>query len=291
MKVFTITLFIMILIINLKCSFNVKESDIFSVKKGNYSTFKLPKYTATIDFYKTKDNIDIEYLLLKQENARANIIVFGGRDWDIITGVPLYKTLSDYIPVNIFTINYRGFGNSKAKPSISGVLEDANSSLEFFKDYYEEFNKYPTYILGYSLGSYYATSISNNKNVQGIILISTFTNAHELIDFLMNKRIPCLVKLFLNFKIDQNIYALNSYANIDKYSKPLLIMHGEDDYFIPPAMSKKLFELSPSTNKKLVIIKDVGHNKILEEKLYLDQIANNIKEFIINTETGISQSK
>ncbi len=291
MKAKKITLFAILLIINLRCIFNVIESDIYSPQKGNYSFSALPKYFAAIGFYKSKDNIDIEYLFLKHENAKANIIVFGGRDWDLDTGFPLYNSLSDYIPLNIFTINYRGFGNSKGKPGINGVLEDANASLEFFGKRYDEFNKYPTFILGYSLGGFFASAISNNKNIQGIILISTFTNAQEMIDFLMNERIPSLVKLFVKFNIDQNIYSLNSSININKYTKPLLIIHGEDDYFIPPVMSKKLFELSPSKNKMLVIVKDVGHNEILFEKIYLDKVANNIKAFIndVSSEKFIEQ--
>ena len=46
------------------------------------------------------------------------------------------------------------------------------------------------------------------------------------------------------------------------FSKPVLIIHAEDDFLIPVNQAEILFTAVSSTNKKFLKIPDAGHNDI-----------------------------
>jgi hypothetical protein len=51
-------------------------------------------------------------------------------------------------------------------------------------------------------------------------------------------------------------------SRIRSMNHPLLVIHGEDDNVIPASHGRKLFAASPSTDKELNVISNVGHNDL-----------------------------
>lgn len=63
--------------------------------------------------------------------------------------------------------------------------------------------------------------------------------------------------------------------NISKYNTPVLLLHGGTDKIVPSAFSKRLFELIPHDDKKIIIYDESYHeifNDLDREKVFADVI-------------------
>ena len=67
---------------------------------------------------------------------------------------------------------------------------------------------------------------------------------------------------------------------MQKTNKPILFLHGEADDFIPSEMSFKLYNLSPSENKEIHIIKGADHRSILKDSEYNSKAISEINRFL-----------
>jgi len=74
---------------------------------------------------------------------------------------------------------------------------------------------------------------------------------------------------------------LSEYSNdtrIRKFEKPVLVIHGTNDFIIPSSQGQLIYESLPeSVEKKLVLIEGAGHNDIFS---YEDEYLMPLKEFI-----------
>lgn len=80
----------------------------------------------------------------------------------------------------------------------------------------------------------------------------------------------------MQMDIDPKLNNLDNEKPISKLTKPILFVHGVKDDFIPKFMSEKLFEISPSKSKKILLVENAGHNDIFKTE-HLNEI---IKETI-----------
>ena len=81
------------------------------------------------------------------------------------------------------------------------------------------------------------------------------------------------------FPIDALIHQrFDSLSKVRSLKVPVLYIHGTADDFIPPAMSQKLYEETPS-RKQIVLIPNGGHNNnaSTNEPLYLNSIRSFFK--------------
>ncbi len=128
------------------------------------------------------------------------------------------------------------------------------------------------FVQGRSLGSVCAAEIgSHNPNdVRGIIFESGFGSAYNM-----------MTRLFRVRGSDITPEALKEYSNdtrIEKFQKPVLIIHGTMDWIIPSNEAQVIFNAIPENiEKKLVLIEGAGHNDIFS---YKDEYFTPLKEFI-----------
>ena len=59
-----------------------------------------------------------------------------------------------------------------------------------------------------------------------------------------------------------NVMKEGPIQDIKKYTGPILMLHGKQDVFSLPKKTKKMFESSPSTNKKLVWFDEGMHSHL-----------------------------
>jgi uncharacterized protein len=62
-------------------------------------------------------------------------------------------------------------------------------------------------------------------------------------------------------------YPLRTDQVVDKIKNPLLLIHGEQDTFIPPSHSQTLKSRAPQA--RLMLIKGAGHNDVHKFEAYL----------------------
>jgi len=209
------------------------------------------------------DSVSLEVWYLTMPKAEFNLIYLSGNGSNIRSAISFFNSLAKQTNLNIFSHNYSGYGLSTGTPSIEGIIKDSEIALDYFNEIKN--NNLPTIILGYSLGGFVAMQLSHLNSIDKVILMSTFSSAEELEDYLKKEALPKIARPFFKIDIDKKLYSLNNIDVALNLEKPLLVVHGEKDDFIPPRMGKKLFELSKSKQKYFVEIKGADHRTILKD--------------------------
>lgn len=149
--------------------------------------------------------------------------------------------------VDVLLFDYRGYGGNPGTPTEAGLIEDARSARRWLLAR----GTAPDRIVyfGESLGAAVTVALAAEEAPGGLILRSPFASLVETgrhhyrflpVGLLLRDRYPSI----------DRITAVRS---------PLLVVLGERDRIVPPAMSRKLFARA-NEPKRLVAIPGVGHN-------------------------------
>jgi pimeloyl-ACP methyl ester carboxylesterase len=197
----------------------------------------------------------------------ANILFFHGNgeiaaDYDEMA--PLYNGMD----INFLVADYRGYGRSTGRPTITAMMRDCHVIFDFVLKWLQEKGYTgPLMVMGRSLGSASAIELASNykDKIQGLVIESGFARSGPLLE-LIGADLDAL-----GFSEDQG---LRNMDKIKTYDKPTLIIHAQYDHLIPFSEGKSLYEASPSTQKTLLQIPGANHNDIFfrGEKEYMEAI-------------------
>ncbi len=189
-----------------------------------------------------------------------NILFFHGNgeivsDYDDLG--PVYNRMG----INFLPVDYRGYGSSGGKPTVSAMMRDCHAIYEFTRKWLAE-NGYsgPLIVMGRSLGSASALELASRheKTIDGLIIESGFAFTE-----------PLLGLLGVNVR-SLNLGGGNDFQNLEKmrrFRKPVLIIHAEFDHIIPFADGQAFFEASGSPDKTFLKIPGANHNDIFARGL------------------------
>jgi hypothetical protein len=158
--------------------------------------------------------------------------------------------------MNFLPIDYRGYGRSTGRPTVTAMMRDCHAIFEFTKEWLKE-NGYggAFIVMGRSLGSASALElISLFKDlINGLVLESSFANTGTLLEFLGVNASE------IGFGEEKG------FKNLDKirtWDKMTLIIHAEFDHFFPFSEGQALYDACPSAHKTLLKIPGANHNDI-----------------------------
>ncbi|GAB6094730.1 alpha/beta hydrolase [Desulfatiferula olefinivorans] len=188
--------------------------------------------------------------------AHDPIIVFFHGNGEIASDYddlgPLYTGMS----INFIVCDYRGYGLSTGRPTVSRMMSDATALFDHLRlqlraDGYTG----ALIIMGRSLGSASALEIARERcgHIDALIIESGFA-------FIM----PLLHLLGLDDPME-GMCEENGPKNLEKIKTidtPTLIIHAEFDHIIPFSDGEALFHHSPAENKRLLKIEGADHNTI-----------------------------
>ena len=185
----------------------------------------------------------------------ANILFFHGNgeivaDYDELG--PVYNQLG----INFLAVDYRGYGRSTGRPTVSAMMQDCHLIFEFVQTWLERNNfAGPLILMGRSLGSASVLELATagGKSVNGLIVESGFALAAPLLQLLG------IDPDALGFKEE------SGFRNIDKirkFNNPTLIIHAEFDHIIPFSDGEALYNACPSPDKAFLKIPGANHNDI-----------------------------
>lgn len=188
-------------------------------------------------------------------NTAASILFFHGNgeiasDYDDLG--PVYNRME----INFLAVDYRGYGRSTGKPTVTGMMQDCHVIYKFVRHWLKD-NGYtgPFTVMGRSLGSASVIELAAHypDEIDGLIVESGFAYAEPLL------RLLGVDARSLGFREE------TGFRNVDKiraYNRPTLIIHAEYDHIIPFSDGQAMYEASISRRKKLVKIPGANHNDI-----------------------------
>jgi hypothetical protein len=145
---------------------------------------------------------------------------------------------------DVLVLDYRGYGKSDGRPSEHGVYLDADAGYEYVRK-----SRKPIIIQGQSMGTAVALELAVRRPCAGVVLESPFTSGREIA--IRSSRLAACFP-----------WGFDSRARITELHVPLLIMHGEKDSAVPPAMGKELFSIAPGP-KQFWSVPEAGHGSSL----------------------------
>jgi fermentation-respiration switch protein FrsA (DUF1100 family) len=164
-------------------------------------------------------------------------------------------TSADVIPslleagINVLLFDYRGFGKSSGRPSISGVIADGVTAAQ----YHERVRPrdLPSLLYGYSLGGAVAAQVIRHHPFDALILQSTFTSLPEITKAAF-PHVPL-------HAVAGNLF--DTVAVVRRLTVPLLVIHGSSDETVPCWMAHAIHDACDSP--KMIRIVDNGMHKDL----------------------------
>jgi len=189
------------------------------------------------------------------EKSAPNILFFHGNgeivaDYDELG--PLYNRMG----MNFLPIDYRGYGRSTGRPTITTMMRDCHAVFEFTKEWLEGNGYTGAFIaMGRSLGSASALELASHHKIRmdGLAVESGFAYT-----------VPLLALLGVNpsamgFREEKGIRNLEK---IRTWDKPTLVIHAEFDHIIPFLDGQALYDACPALDKTFLKIPGANHNDI-----------------------------
>ena len=165
------------------------------------------------------------------------------------------------LPVQVFIIDYRGYGKSEGKPTEQGLYLDARAAWDFLIG---ERRVPPSRIIifGKSLGGAPAIDLASKVTPAGLIVQSSFTSAADMAASVL----PFLPRVLLHTKMD-------SRSKISAVHCPKLFIHSRADEVIPFELGRRLYEAAPEP-KQFYEVEGAPHNStyLVGGKRYFDAL-------------------
>jgi fermentation-respiration switch protein FrsA (DUF1100 family) len=194
----------------------------------------------------TADGINLHGWFIPSNSAIGTVVFFHGNAGNIshrLESIDVFNRLD----LNVFIIDYRGYGQSEGKLTEKGTYRDAEAAWIYLTET-RGISAKKIIIFGRSLGASIATWLASKKTPTALIIESGFTSVPS-----MAKRIyPFLPVSWLTyFKYDTKNYVKN-------ISCPVLVVHSKNDEIIPFDEGLEIFDAAPKTKQFLEM--RGGHN-------------------------------
>ncbi len=195
------------------------------------------------------------------ENPSAPNILFFHGNGEIAADYDELALMYNRMGINFLPVDYRGYGCSTGRPTVTAMMRDCHVIFEFVKQWLEK-NRYTGsfIVMGRSLGSASALELAANykDRIDALIIESGFAHAGPLLQLLgANPAIPGFDK----------VEEFGNILKISRFDKPTLVIHAEKDHIIPFSDGRELYEACPAGDKVLLRIPRANHNDIFQRAL------------------------
>jgi len=175
--------------------------------------------------------------------AKTPIVIFAHGNFELIDICQLETRGFNELGVDVFLVEFPGFGRSDGSPSQQSITETYLNAYDWLL---ENHDIKPDQIFGFgrSLGGGAICALAKERELRALILQSTFTSVKSFAR-------RYLVPEFISRDPFDNLSVIQSFNN------PILIFHGRFDELIPYHHSEKLAQSAPQAE---LISYDCEHN-------------------------------
>merc|ERR1711976_20097 len=225
-----------------------------------------PEFVESVTF-QTADNHQLKGFLLKSQKPSKGVVIhFHGNTGNAQT----YFIFVEWLIVrgyDVFTFDYRGYGESQGSPSRAGLVEDSRAAIRYIIQQKKWDN---IYLFGQSLGGNQAIAAVDDSNrpfIDGMIIDSTFYTYASVANYHAGD-------LSLFYPFVWTLIGGNSYSAADYVASlrvPIMFIHGDRDQMIPISHGYQLFQ-EASFPKSFLAVANCGHVEALSREPIRDSI-------------------
>lgn len=216
----------------------------------------------------TEDSVALHGWYVRAEQRRGIVLFLHGNAGNIshrLDSVAIFNTLG----LDVFIIDYRGYGQSEGRPGEEGTYRDAEAAWRYLVD---ERGADPAQIVvfGRSIGGAVAAWLAAQYRPACVIVESSFTSAVQMAARLY----PFMpVRLLTRLRYPVIDYLSNA-------KSPVLVVHSRDDEIIPFAMGQALYDAAPEPKAFLELEGDHNSGFFLAGRRYREELGNFIGEHL-----------
>lgn len=192
-------------------------------------------------------------------SSKGTVLYFGGDGFHIGTGgLPVARFFAS-LDLGVLLVDYRGYGLSEGTPTIPALKSDAVRAFDLASSLVR--TSTPLIVHGFSMGSFIAASLTEQRPVHALVLESTAPSALAW----ARHQIPWIAKPFVRIDLAEPLPAESNEARLRLYRGYLLLLAGGADDITPPSMAQNLFSTSasPPAKKRLFVSPGAGHGAAL----------------------------
>jgi hypothetical protein len=182
--------------------------------------------------------------------------------------------------LSLFIFDYRGYGKSQGRPSEHGTYKDVEAAWKYLVS---EMGIDPKNIIitAHSLGGPIASYLAAKVSPRALIIEGTFTNIAD-IGKLFFPYFPIRLLVWQRYNTQEHLRKINC---------PLMIIHSQDDTFIPFFMGIELYRAA-NQPKRFLQINGTHNDAILfSHDRYVNEINQFIADIDLNLENETKQGK
>ncbi|MEM8610332.1 MAG: alpha/beta fold hydrolase [Myxococcota bacterium] len=259
----------------------ITEADAFQNKRTiTPATFDVPGFTLTqhrvpLADVAIPDSLDADSLALdawfmRHNDARGTVLYFGGQGFLMVTFADFIEAMAQH-RVNLFMVDYRGYGMSDGTPTVAGLKADGLAIYDYVQTL-DGVDPNRIVLHGHSMGTFMATYVAREgaRAPAGLLLESPVTTVEGLTSTL----VPALLKPLLSFDIDDALQGENNPARVAELTMPTLVIVGSEDNITPPKLAEEVYDASAGQPKTRVEVEGGGHNGLEAYEAFHEALAD-----------------
>jgi uncharacterized protein len=150
--------------------------------------------------------------------------------------------------LDVALVDYRGYGQSEGVPNEDGLYLDGRAVYDVATG--RGFTPERIILLGESLGAAVAVDVGAERPVGAVVLEAPFASLRAM----ARAHYPLVPPFLLRSRFDNA-------AKIGRVAAPKLFLQAEQDEVVPPAQTRRLYDLAPAP-KTYVVVPGATHNTI-----------------------------
>lgn len=198
------------------------------------------------------------------ENPQAYVLYAHGNAGNLSHRSGLLVRLQNQLQVASLIFDYRGYGRSEGRPTVSGAIADTQAASKFLANHVGV-DESEIVLMGRSLGAAIVIQVASETQPRGLVVESTFSSLKQI----ASHHYPKLAWLVPKTKLDSG-------TAIASYNGRLLQSHGTHDQTIPIQLGRELFDAA-NDPKSFIKIQHADHNDEMPGHYY-----DSLNEFFDN---------
>ena len=200
------------------------------------------------------DGRQIEAYYEQHAQAHGVLILFGGSGNELETPLKVLGPRTASLGLDLVVFSY--YRQGEEVPSVAQVRTEAKAVFEAVRAMHTPASR-SIYLLGYSLGGWFALDVAADENVRGLVLAGAETTPAEVI---RKTDAPWASLVVIQPDADAEQLDASSYA--PQVRAKTLVVTSRQDEAVPASVGQEVYAMIPATTqKRLVVLDGVTHGR------------------------------